>query len=287
MCLWYDNHIVQFVPNGKLTTQRTHQVACLYSTAAATQTLATSRMRKQITYVSLIILSNLNIYAQDKLEITLNNIEVYKNFENNTFKITKNDTIIYDKLKFVALAERSLQVLNKKAELFYLNDKLEIVSYPEKVEEFYCGTVDYFWTKVIEKDNYYLIERTTDPIDSREKTKKEIIDTIAKNNIKEIYFLTKEKSLSYDENFFYPETLIIETNDNKIGIRSNNLIEYYDEIDFSNPFAIKVRKNNLWGYRNTELKYKELTKFVYGLASFKLENGEKGFIDRKGNEYLE
>ncbi len=142
-------------------------------------------------------------------------------------------------------------------------------------------------TKIIEKDNYYLIERTTEPIDTRKKTKKEIIDTIAKHNVKEIYFLTKEKSISYDENFFYPETVIIETNDNKIGIRSNNLTEYYDEIDFSNPFAIKVKKNNLWGYRNTKIKYKKLNKFVYALASFELENGKKGFIDHNGNEYLE
>lgn len=243
-------------------------------------------MTKQITYFVFIILFSFKGYTQDQLKLTLNNFKVYKNSKNLTFKITRNDTIIYDNLKFVALAERSLQVLNENNELLYLNDKLKVVSYPEKFQELYCGTVDDFWTEIIEKEKKYLIQRTTDPIDSRETIKKEIIDTIYKENIKDIYFLTKEKRISYDENFFFPETLIIETKDNKIGIRSNNSTKYYDEIKLTDTFEIKVRKNNLWGYINTEIKYKRLNDFVYNLASFELENGKKGFIDNEGNEYL-
>jgi hypothetical protein len=244
-------------------------------------------MIKQITYLILILINSFKSYAQEKLHITLSTLKVYENSENHTFKIKSNNKIVYDKLNFVALAERSLQVLNENNELFYVNDKLEVVSYPEKFENLYCGTVDNFSAKIIEKNDYYLIERTTDPIDSRAVIKKEITDTISKINIKDICFLTKEKSVRYDENFFFPETLIIETKDNKIGVRTNCLTTYYDDVDFSNPLCIKVRKKNLWGYENTEIKYKKLNKFVYNLARFELENGQKGFIDKKGNEYIE
>lgn len=233
----------------------------------------------------------MNVNAQEELTVRLNNIKVYKNTKLNTFKITRNDSIFYDNLKLVELVEHSLQVLNKNNELFYLNDELIKVTYPKEVTRRYCGTVDSFSTKIIEKKNYYLIEKTTDPINSRKRTTKEIIDKIPKDNIKDIYFSTKSKSIRYDENVWRPETLIIETYDNKIGIRINNVTEFYDDIEILNPYQIKVKKNNLWGYniwnsKNIKIKYKKINKFVYCLASFELENGEKGFVDTYGNEYF-
>ncbi len=246
-------------------------------------------MVKQIKYIIITILFSVKSFSQYKQHLTFHKAEVLKNTKRNIFQIKFNKKVIYDELKFVAYAETSLQILNDKNELFYLDEKLNKIPYPKKVDALYCGTVDDFLVKIIEKDKYYLIEKTIDPIDSRATIKKEIIDSISKKNIKDIYFLTRKRIIKYDENFFFPETLIIETKDGKRGIRLNGEVtKYYDEIDFTNPSRVKIRKNKLWGYYTiTAIKYRVLNKYVFNLASFELENGNKGFVDYKGNEYLE
>ncbi|GHC59276.1 hypothetical protein [Ulvibacter litoralis] len=210
-----------------------------------------------------------------------------ENTKNNTFQILNNGKVMFDELKYVGHAESSLQVLNNENEIFYLNDKLETVSYPEKRQLFYCGTVDHYSVEIMDKKDYYLIKKTIDPIDSRETILTEIIDSISKKNINDICFLNGKKSIEYDDNFYFPETLIIESKNKKFGIKTSNKTEFYEEIDYDNPFKLKIKKNGLWGYLNiTKIKYKTLNNFVFNLASFELENGQKGYIDTNGKEYF-
>lgn len=51
----------------------------------------------------------------------------------------------------------------------------------------------------------------------------------------------------------------------------------------------KIKKNNLFGYfpLNKEPKYKTLEKFQDNFARFQLPNGQKGWIDLTGREYLD
>ena len=91
----------------------------------------------------------------------------------------------------------------------------------------------------------------------------------------------------YNENGYFPETIIFTTKNNEFGIRSKGATTFYDAIDFSDAYNIKVKKDNLWGYfKTSELKYKKLAPFVYNLARFELANGKKGYIDLKGTEYF-
>ncbi len=237
-------------------------------------------------FLTIILLSICSSYAQNKLHLIYHNYKVLKNQNNHTFQITNNGKVVYDKLKFVAYAENALQVLDYKNEMFYLDKKLKIIDYPKKAEMYYCGTVDDFFVKIIQQENNYLIERTTKSISGHQFDKKEIIDTIPKSGIKSICFLNKSGTIEYDENFFFPETLIIETTDNRVGLRENGKTKFYDTIDCSNLYSVKVEKNNLFGYYNiTKLKYAKLNAYVFNLASFELKNGKKGYIDIEGNEY--
>ena len=235
-------------------------------------------------------MSILSFGQNDKLMLTFNEFTVLKDTVENTFKIKdQNDKIIKKELKYVNYAgySNSLQILDHNNNLFYLNENLKQIEHPENEIIEVCGTVAYFEMKIIENSKNYLIEFTEDNSVYNEGVKKTIIDTIAKTNIKDIYFANSEKEISYDENFDFPTYLILDFgNSNKFGIKQNDSIEYYDSIDLKNPFAIKVKRKNLFGYYGiTEIKYKELNEFKYNLAKFETEFGEKGYIDNNGNEY--
>lgn len=57
----------------------------------------------------------------------------------------------------------------------------------------------------------------------------------------------------------------------------------------NNKMLFKIKKNNLFGYfpLNKEPKYKTLEKFQENFARFELPNGQKGWIDLTGREYLD
>ena len=64
----------------------------------------------------------------------------------------------------------------------------------------------------------------------------------------------------------------------------------YDDISFLNkcqPFLLK--KDDLYGYSaiQEKPKYKNLEKFIFNFARFTLPNGKEGWLDLKGNEYLD
>ena len=245
-------------------------------------------MRKRIPYLILILLFSFKGFSQNKLHLTFHKAKVIENTKSHTYKIQSNNKTVYANLKFAAYAEGSLQILTADNQLCYINSNLQIIEFPEKAQDFYCGTVDDFSVVIVDKGNQYIVEKTTNFITSGVPVKKEIIDSIPKKNIKDIYFLNKEKKINYDENFFFPQTVVISTKEDKIGIKSTGkAIAFFDEIDISNPSAIKVKKGDLWGYYNiTDIAYKKLDSFAYNLASFQLKDGKKGFIDYNGNQYL-
>lgn len=218
---------------------------------------------KQIEYLIIVLFLSLKSFSQNKIHLNFYKANVFENIKKHSFKIKLDKQILYDNLKFVQYAEGTLQVLNDKNELFYLNKELKKIIYPEKNEEIYCGTVNDFFVKIKENKKYYLIEKTIKPIDSRQEIKTVIIDSFSKKGIKDIYFLNKKKNIQYDENFFFPETLIVETKKGKKRIRSEGKTSgILKEIDFTNPLAIKAKKDQLWGYYNiTAFKYKKLSNF--------------------------
>lgn len=233
-------------------------------------------------------ISILSFGQNDQLKLTVNKFNVFKDTVKNTFKIKdQNHKIIKKDLKYVNFAgySNSLQVLDKNNNLVYLNENLKQIEHPENEILEVCGTVAYFEMKIIETNENYVIEFTEDNSVYNEGIKKTIIDTIAKTNVKDIYFANSEKEISYDENFSFPTYIILDLG-NRFGIKQNNTIDYYDAIDLKNPFAIKVKRKNLFGYYGiSEIKYKALDEFKYNLAKFETEFGQKGFIDINGNEY--
>ncbi len=241
---------------------------------------------KRFVYLALILVALMKSYAQDKLDFVFQDFEVFKNQKTNTFKILDGEKIVYNKLKFVGYAENDLQVLDHNNKIFYLDYQLKIISFPEKVETLYCGTVDDFIVEIVDRDTHYLIEKTINPITSNQPTITKIIDSIPKNDINNIYFLNQKRNIQYDANLFFPETLIIKNSKDKTGIRSNRITQYFDEVNFKNAYALKVRKSKFYGYYGiTKVKYVTLGEFVFNLANFELENGKKGYIDFQGNEY--
>ncbi len=249
-------------------------------------------MKKSILIYYIFILMSSIGYSQEELYYISykDDFSVYKNPKSNTFKIFKNEKIVFDKLNFWGVAGNSFQILNENNELFYLNDKLKKISENEiKEEEIgYCGTVDEFYYKIIETEKNYLLELKTNYLGGV-PNKIEILDTISKKNIKNISFIiTGNKEVFYTENDdFVNIDLFIETNDNKKGLRGGGHTLYFDEIDTTNLRAVKVKRNGLYGYFGvTKTKYKKLENYKYNLAKFELPNGQKGYIDYEGNEYF-
>lgn len=228
-------------------------------------------------------------FGQNDIQIlTFNEFTVLKDTVRNTFKIKdKNNKIVKKKLKYVNHAgySNSLQILDGHYNLIYFDKNLKQIEHPEKGIIGVCGTVAYFQMKIIDNNENYVIEYTVDKSVYGEDIKKTVIDTIAKANIKDIYFANSKKEINYDGNFDFPTYLILDYGD-KFGIKQNGTITYYDSVDLKNPHAIKVQRKQLFGYYGiTEIKFKALNEFKYNLAKFESEFGKNGFIDTNGNEY--
>jgi len=112
---------------------------------------------------------------------------------------------------------------------------------------------------------------------------------LLKKNIKTLYFLNNKQKKIITDN----ETLIIiqleNGNHNLIDVRkpTKNLLANMTEIKRVGRF-IRFKKNNLYGYFgiHTKVRYKKLDEFQGFFARFELPNGQKGWLDRNGKEYL-
>lgn len=224
----------------------------------------------------------------DKLVLVFHNYQVYKDVNKKTFKILDNEdkTILKD-LKYVNYAgfSNNLQILDKNNRILYYDKDLKRIETPEDGINDVCGTVVYFKREIIEDDKNYFIEYTEDRSIYSEGVKKFIVDTIPKENIKDIYFVNREKTLEYDENFNYPVYLILDFIDT-FGIKKGDVIEYFDSVVLKNDFTLKVHIKDSCGYYGiTDIIYKNLGDFEYNLASFTDQNGKTGYVDLLGNEY--
>jgi len=216
------------------------------------------------------------------------NYTVYKNLETKKYSVVKNkNKLLLDSLNYFSKIGRSVQVLDKKNEIIYytqdfkkLSDKSEI----PKPQLFFCGNVP-CWKLVIEnKDSFYFVKKKEGHSGSFNKSKWLDIDSISEKGIKEIHFLHTGKTLEYDDNVRASEIIIIKY-EKFSAVRVDKKSFYFESIDTSNN--IKVKCHNHFGYFGiSKVKYKELGIFEYNLAPFVLDDGQRGYIDYQGNEYL-
>ncbi len=85
-------------------------------------------------------------------------IEVYRNKNDNTFLIKKNNKIKFKKLKFVLKVWEYLQVLDQSNTIFYIDsngNKREKTNIIMDV----CGTVAHFTCAIKEQDDMYIITK--------------------------------------------------------------------------------------------------------------------------------
>ncbi len=243
---------------------------------------------KNVIIVILIIISSPSFSQEGEFVFEFNSFKVFKEVNEKTYKIfnSENELIIED-LKYVNYAgySSSLQVLDKNKNLIYFDHSLNKIETPKEESIGVCGTVAYFKRKIIEDKENYLIEFTEDKSVYGEGIKKSIVDTISRKSVKEIYFANLKNEIDYDENFDFPTYLILDLGD-KFGIKQGELTEYFDSVDLKDPFAIKVRIKDSFGYYGiTEVDYENLGDFEYNLASFIDKKGNTGYIDLKGNKY--
>ena len=122
------------------------------------------------------------------------------------------------------------------------------------------------------------------------------------NNKKKLeieYLVSKRDSIDivFDENIYFKpldEYYIVSKVNGKYGVydfRNEQIIipyEYEKIIPYRNHLIIK--QNDLFTFypnKNLKPKYKKLKSFVGNFARFKLQDGKKGWVDRKGNEYFD
>ncbi|WP_117884502.1 hypothetical protein [Aureibaculum luteum] len=212
---------------------------------------------------------------------------IHKSNQRLTVK-DKNDKIILKDIKYIAqINNDSVQLLNKKTEMLYVNKHLKpfteaIITTPP----FYgvCGNISTYSLKIVESNNYYILKKAESFTNTNFDSYK-TIDSINKIDVKNIYFLNNKRQLEHDGNFPALEYVIIDFGDSFGIFEEKYGIQYFDHVD-STKNPIKVMRDGLYGYYNTtRIKYLELLPFEFNLAEFKNSNDRKGYIDRNGNEY--
>ncbi|MBQ4912839.1 hypothetical protein J8L85_00220 [Maribacter sp. MMG018] len=248
----------------------------------------------RILITSFMILSIVSSFAQKNDSLVYGfgeNLKVYKTQESKTFKIKKNDKkVIFKNLKFIEPLGEYLQVLDKNNIAFYIDSK---GNKKEKVNinlEL-CGTVPNYIYQIIEKKGKYYLTENENFYDYEDKIPPKIIDSIGIKGIEKINFPNNQRKIEFDENTFifnhtkvFPNAIIIKKG-KKQGVLYGNDLKYFDEVTYDSGL-LKVRINNEYGYYGiTEVKYKELEEFTFGLAKFKTTDNRIGYVDSNGNEY--
>jgi len=211
------------------------------------------------------------------------NVNLFEHINDKTYTVKDdNHKVLLKKMKHFSRINGGFQALNDALEIEFYDLKLKKLNQSPKPEFLgFCGNVSGWKVKIEERKDYYLVQKLEGHSGNYGSTWQNI-DSIPKLNSKDIYFLDKTKSIEFDANVYYPETIIIAF-ENSMGIRKNKKTFIFDTVDIS---SLKVGCNGLFGYfEKTEIKYKKLKPFEYNLASFELLNGRKGYIDRQGNEY--
>ncbi len=206
-----------------------------------------------------------------------------------------NVKAVYEKGSFLQILQnKEVKTIN------FLNNEEQNIEEPKSV----CGTVTGYTLEVKNNTIVYTIHNT---FLHSEQGNTEIKGNLSSFNFDTIHFLNNTNKLDFDDNTFYLnptfETMykwLIVSKENKYGlvelIISENQITFkeiapiqYDAIEasgFYNP--IKLKKDNLYTYyRVNDKEYKNLEKFNNNFCRFENEEGKKGWLDYKGNEYLD
>ena len=217
------------------------------------------------------------------------NVLVFRNLKHKKYFIENSSgKVLLKNLNYFGRIGGGFQALTNENEIVFYDLKLKKLNQAPKQEVFgTCGNVSFWKVKIDEKEDYYIVQKIEGHSGSYGRGKWQHIDSILKLDSKDIYFLDKTKSIEFNENFYYPETIIIAYK-NSYGIRKDNKTFIFDSIDISDTAHIKVICNGLFGYFEiTEIKYKQLGAYNYNLAPFELDNGKTGYIDVLGNEYYQ
>jgi len=212
------------------------------------------------------------------------NVFVFKNTKNKTYFVrNKLNKTLLKNLNYFGRIDGGFQALTNENEIVFYNLKLKKLNQaPEPEFLGVCGNVSSWKVKIEEKGDNYIVKKLEGHSGSY-GGKWQSIDSIPKLDSKDIYFLNKTKSIEYDGNFYYPETIIIAYGNNFV-IRKNKKTFVFDTVDIP---SLKVKCNGLFGYfERTEIKYTKLDSFQYNLAQFELPDGRKGYINLLGNEFL-
>ncbi len=195
--------------------------------------------------------------------------------------------VILKKIKHISRISNGFQVLNDTTEIEYYDEELnklkEAIDIKINSQEV-CGNVTTYGLKIEEVEEYFILKKAIG-FTSYNFDNYKVIDSLKKENIKDIYFLNKKRTLQYDENSPKKESMIIDFG-TYFGILSKKYgIEYFDSVDIT-QWPIKVKRNKLYGYYDiTSIRYLELKPFEFNLAEFKHEEYGEGYVDVNGEEY--
>jgi len=220
-------------------------------------------------------------------------LKVFKSQNTKTFYLKKSDgKTLFQNLKFTLNIGQYLQVLDDKNRIFYINHKGNKEQKPN-FKFILCGTVPFYHCKIIETKSHFVITENETFLDYGDKTEAVKTDSISKSGIDKITFINNQKEIKYNENDFalnytkiFPSCVIVEK-ENKKAILYNQKLFFYDEIIYISGL-IKIKNNGKYGFFEvTDIKYKEINDFVFGLAKIVTFNNKHGFVDYAGIEYFE
>ena len=243
------------------------------------------------------ILLNCNLFSQQKDSLAIefsDKIQVFKNLISKKYFIKKENKTVFGEIKYVQnLFGMYLQILDKNNTVFYLNTKGKKDT-NLKINLGLCGTVPNYTYKVEESDKQFILTSNETFYDYGDKIPAIKIDSINKLQADKIYFSNNLNSISFTENDFifsftktFPYALIVEKGNSK-GILWNTKLSFYDEVIYDSQGIFKIKIDGKYGYFNiTEINYKEIESFHYGLARFKTIDGKMGYVDINGKEYFD
>lgn len=235
-------------------------------------------------------------------------------FQNTQFKIVKQNGEIklinrvhsIDLNGFLAIAEIQKDVAYQAA----IGNHLQMITGAGELTDsaigFYgrgiCGTVDHY-TNTIYKigDSTFIKYITKQPNDEETIT----IDSAYLGTQMNLSFFNGQKTFSYTENDMFDQTInqntflqvlknhklnVLSISKTDSGIQKTYLLKKIEPFIGNNkyigPFIFK--RNKLYGYYPITKKerFKTISVFDKYFAAFTLPNGDKGWLDRNGKEYI-
>lgn len=253
-------------------------------------------------------------YEKDRLMYKSSFYQQYKR-DDGTMYIVKDGKIIYDHLTYVKpLAQEEygnrLQIIDgeHKAHIVFIKakEKQELLHTP-----FICGNGDIIehHMQIVPDANKISVDAyfsNTDNSDyQKDINKTHHVFSVSSTKADALFFHTYKKNITFSENYDDTAHTVYYKKGKQYGFagevkvkREKDGVKYlfvkstnhkkYDAIVFDEYGKVRLQYKGLWGYHNiSDEKYKTLNAFEESLARVELPNAKKGYIDLKGNEYVE